>query len=290
LNLAGHLPPPPLSNSYCVDEKLVFLRNNTPRRPNLLVIGSSVAWRNVNSSVLASEVPGARPLNSGFCGMQVHQSAFIASWMIERWPSIRQVLLVVSPLDNRSCRGSGGVFDPHDARRFVFDRQPAWSFYLRYFDPVSLARNVDRQIQNREQARVLGTSREYTRYGDGPLHTTRNRGLFYGPMPSLHAECFEALRSLALGLQAEDRRFMVVTMPMHPGWIARHDADGSVRRRFAQQIERAIEGTGADFWNAAAGDVLDRSAFTDALHIRWSATSAFTKAIIHNLDLAKSSS
>src|SRR5688500_15788249 len=72
LHQTGHLPPPPLSNNVCADEKLMFLRDHPPDNPNFLVIGSSVAWRNFDSSVVAREVPGARPLNGAFCGMQVH--------------------------------------------------------------------------------------------------------------------------------------------------------------------------------------------------------------------------
>ena len=85
-------------------------------------------------------------------------------------------------------------------------------------------------------------------------------------------------------------RIMVVTMPMHPDWVARHDADGSVRRGMARRVETAIAGTGADLWNAAAAGVLPAEAFTDALHIRWSATGLFTRAIVRNLGLGAGSS
>ena len=103
LHLSGNLPPPPLSNNFCVDEKLAFLRENPPVDPTFVVIGSSVAWRNFDSSVVAREVPGARPLNAGFCGMQVHESAFIAHWVVDRFPQVQEVLLIVSPRDYQTC-------------------------------------------------------------------------------------------------------------------------------------------------------------------------------------------
>src|SRR5688572_13433212 len=58
-----YLPPPPLSNNLCVDEKLAFMRDHPPQDPDFLVAGSSIAWRNVDSSVLARTVPGSRPVN-----------------------------------------------------------------------------------------------------------------------------------------------------------------------------------------------------------------------------------
>jgi hypothetical protein len=130
-------------------------------------------------------------------------------------------------------RGDGLGVDPVDARRFVFQHRPAWSFYLRYFDPVSLIRNIQRQARDRATARAMGFAIEFTPYGDGPLDTTRNRGLFYGKNPGIDAGCFDALRSLAVGLSEEGRRFMVVTTPLHPAWTAHYDADGSLQRHIS---------------------------------------------------------
>ena len=283
LYLTGHLPPPPLSNSVCVDEKLAFLRNNPQVDPNFLVVGSSVAWRSFDSSVIVKRDHSIRPLNGGFCGMQINQSAFITHWLTDHWPSIDTVLLMASPLDFNTCEGSGQVFDPVDARRFVFQHRPAWSFYLRYFDPVSLVRNIKRQARDRATARAMGFAMEFTRYGDGPLDTDRDRGLFYGKNPGIDPACFDALRSLALELSKEGRRFMVVTTPLHPGWTARYDADGSLRRHISSNITNALEGTGAHFWNAAQESGTDASAFTDAIHIRWSAVAPFTRQIVNRL-------
>lgn len=283
LYVTGYLPPPPLSNNVCTDEKLVFFRENPPAEPNLLVIGSSVAWRNIDSSVIARELPGRQPLNAGFCGMQVHQSAFIADWMLHRWPSVDQLILVVSPLDYTACRSSGAVFDQADADKFVFDRAAAWIFYLRYFDPVSLNRNIRRQAEDREQARILKVDRSFTKYGDGPLDTNENRGLFYGPFPALDPTCFDALRELAMGLAGEGRDLLVVATPVHPGWKSQYDPDGMLRADFDRQLAAALTGTGAHFWNADGAGVLDTAAFTDAIHIRWDAAKILTSAVVARL-------
>jgi hypothetical protein len=280
LYATGYLPPPPLSNNVCTDEKLVFLRNNVPSDPNFLVLGSSVAWRNIDSAVIAQKMPGARPLNGGFCGMQIHQSAFIAGWMIEHWPSIQRVLLVVSPLDYTSCKATGQVFDPVDTRRFVFEGTPVWSFYVRYFDPISLTRNIERQMRDREQERILKVDRSFTRYGDGPLDTNENRGLFYGPMPVPDPECFAALRQLASDLTEQGRTLMVVATPIHPDWKLRYDPHGAFEDRFWEDISNALQGTGAHAWSADNAGILDQSAFTDAVHVRWSSAATLTNAIL----------
>jgi hypothetical protein len=280
LYVSGYLPPPPLSNNVCTDEKLVFFRQNPPAEPNLLVFGSSVAWRNIDSSVIARELPGRRPLNAGFCGMQINQSAFIADWMLHHWPSVDQLILVASPLDYTECRGTGAVFDPADADSFVFDRAAAWVFYLRYFDPVSLNRNIRRQAEDREQARILKVDRSYTPYGDGPLKTKENRGLFYGPIPAPDSTCFAALRKMAAKLAGQGRRLLVVATPIHPDWKSQYDPDGRIGDGFARQLRAALAGTGARLWNADAAGILDATAFTDAIHIRWEAAQILTSAIV----------
>lgn len=283
LYATGYLPPPPLTNNVCADEKLVFLRRNPPSEPNLLVLGSSVAWRNIDSAVIAAELPGTHPLNGGFCGMQINQSAFIADWIIDQWPSIRQVLLVVSPLDYSSCKGVGQVFDPADARKFVLDDHPMWSFYLRYFDPISLRRNIKRQIQDREQARLLKVDRSFTKYGDGPLDTNENRGLFYGSMPETDPDCFVALRSLATDLADKHRDLMVVATPIHPDWKSQYDPRGTFRAQYFKDMEKSLQGTGAKLWNADEAGFLDASAFTDAIHVRWSSAGVLTEEIVERL-------
>jgi hypothetical protein len=280
LYVTGYLPPPPLSNNVCTDQKLVFFRDNPPAEPNLLVIGSSVAWRNIDSSVIARELPGRQPLNAGFCGMQVHQSAFIADWMLRRWPSVDQLILVVSPLDYTQCRGTGAVFDQTDADSFVFDHAGAWSFYLRYFDPVSLNRNIKRQAEDREQDRILKVNRSFTRYGDGPLDTNENRGLFYGPMPAPDSACFDALRQLAIRLKDQGRDLLVVATPIHPDWKSQYDADGAFHTGFDRQLTAALSGTGARLWDADGAGILDATAFTDAIHVRWDAAGKLTNAIV----------
>src|SRR5688572_2131785 len=191
-----YLPPPPLSNNLCVDEKLAFLRDHPRQEPDFLVAGSSIAWRNIDSSVLARTMPGSRPVNGAFCGMQIHQAATAAEWLIEQWPSIDEVLLVTGPQDFISCPDSASVFDLEDASRFVFEREATWSFYLRYFDPVSFVRNAVLLAKRPNDQLTRARATALTAYGDGPLKS-RGSKLGFGHLPRLDQRCFDALQSFA---------------------------------------------------------------------------------------------
>ena len=77
----GALPPPQFSNSICVDQKLRWMRNRQPRDVDLLVLGSSVAWRHFNGVAAVAAYPKLHPLNAGFCGTKLNQTEQVADWL-----------------------------------------------------------------------------------------------------------------------------------------------------------------------------------------------------------------
>src|SRR5687767_7950098 len=98
LERMGRLPPPALTNSLCLDEKLANLRDrHAHETPSLIAIGSSVAWRHFDGSAVVRRAPEALPLNGGFCGLNLRQSVFAADWLLERYPSAREVVAIVAP-------------------------------------------------------------------------------------------------------------------------------------------------------------------------------------------------
>jgi hypothetical protein len=266
-----------------VDEKLAFFNKQPAVDANFLVIGSSIAWRNFDSSVVAQLVPHARPMNGGFCGLYLNQISFVTVWLLEHFPSVNEVVLLASPVDYEDCGRPDKIFDPTDAGKFAFERQSKWAFYLRYFDPVSLMRNMKLLAQSRARLAKYGASMQFTDYGDGPLDTTRDRGLYYETIGKPDPNCFSTLRSLAQKLAKENRRFIVVTAPIHPKWKELYDADGKLRHELEVGIIAALEGTGAEYWNGDVSGRLDSAAFTDAMHLRWSAVRVFTERFVDQL-------
>jgi hypothetical protein len=283
LDTVGRLPPPPISNSVCVDEKLAFFNEQPRVDANFLVIGSSIAWRNFDSSVVDQLIPHARPVNGGFCGLYLNQIAYVTDWLLEHFPSVKEVVLLAAPIDYENCGLPDKVFDPNDAGKFAFERQSKWPFYLRYFDPVSLMRNIELQAQRRDRLAKFGALMEFTDYGDGPLDTTLDRGLFYEAVGGPDPDCFSALRSLAQRLAREDRRFIVVAAPVHPEWKKLYDPEGKLQDEIEAGVVAALDGTGAEYWNGDVSGRLDSTAFIDAMHLRWSAVRRFTEQFVEQL-------
>lgn len=275
------LPPPQLSNNLCMDQKLAYLRAHPIRQPTILATGSSVTWRSFDSSAVLQATGGkAVPLNGAFCGLKINQTRFVTEYLVRRVPSIRQVVTILAPQDLTECAATNPrVFDPADVDDFVFRHSSEFAFYLKYFDPLTLIKNVFILRSMRRGTHPLNTMR-MNRFGDAPLDTAASRGLTYGALPARDPVCLVALRKLAKDLGAEGRRLIVVTMPVNPAWKARYDPDGAVMRNTSHLIRQALAGSGAIFWDANHHFAMKRSAFIDAIHIRWSAARTFSRALV----------
>jgi hypothetical protein len=268
LEAAKLKPPPAFTNSDCFDAKLEFLRKNPPVDPTHLIVGSSVAWRNLAGDAVVEQHPNAKPLNGAFCGLSINQSAFTARFFLERFPTITDVLLVLDPFDMSVCRSKkSALFDTADVSAYLSGAHDL-SFYFKYFDAFSLMANA------------FGVKDVFTRHGDGPLKIDGRRGLVYGPPPALQAECDTALADLAAYVENTGRHLLVVTMPLLGEWSDKYDRDSKARTHLAETIRGALKGRSAKFWDAWSRLTLPAQDYTDAVHLRGSAAPGFTRQLV----------
>ena len=280
----GNLPPPALTNNLCVDEKLSFLRDHPPHSPNLLVVGSSVAWRHIDSETIATSSSGTRPLNGAFCGLRADQSAFVASWLLDHHPTVQRVLMVVAPQDFAGCRKQpAAVFDRRDADDYVYGGGSRWWYYMRYFSPKSLARAALSVKELRADAHALNPL-VFNKFGDGPLNTTMSSStLVYDQPDALDPECFEELGRLATRLHRDGRQLLVVTTPLNSLWKEKEDPDGVFLKDFDQRMRSTLVQANSKYWNADREWLRPNAYFTDAIHLRWSAAKEFSAAVAEQL-------
>lgn len=282
LGQEGALPPPQFSNSICIDEKLAAMRRSPPQNPDLLAVGSSVAWRHFNSEVAIGEYPGLLPYNAGFCGANIAQTELVVAWMTERLPSVEEVILIASPVDFEFCddQPADGLFpstfDVTEADRFVFEDTWSLFYYLQYFDPWTLFKN-SRDIAARRSDMTSYATLMINEYGDGPIEPAQDRRLLYGA-PVFDTTCFEGLRQTALYLSQRQIDFSVAVTPLHPEWLRIYDKGGEVTETLRAGIREALIGTEGRFVEPDTN--FGESAFFDAIHIRWSYTDEFTRSLL----------
>lgn len=278
LSARDSLPAPQFANSQCVDEKLRAMRLQPPDRPELLVVGSSVAWRHFNGDAARALGAGVRTYNAGFCKANVRQTQRATEWLVERLPTVARVVFIASPMDFEGCAAGPQVqFDIADVDDYVFGHGFAGQYYLRYFDPAALARNAATIRHARADPNTFD-SVVVSPLGDGPIAPPW-RGLHYGPTAPETA-CFAALRDFAGAMSRRGVRLDITITPMHPDWKVRYGGDG-YPGALEQRIAAALRGTDARYHAQPLQP--DTGNFYDAMHLRWSATGAYTRALLQEI-------
>lgn len=275
------LPPPALTNSFCRDAKLEFLKENLPQEPSAVILGASVAWRNVASEEIVRQYPSARPVNMGFCGLQVNQTRFVANYFLDRYPGARDVLLLLDAYDMSMCgRTKARLFKPADVDEYFAAHGAAWGFYFRYFDPIALLRNVRVMTELRAGTRPFDPL-VFTPYGDGPMAIDGARDDVDGPFDGIDPACAESLKSLVREITERGHNLVVATNPMGPKWFEDHDPAGKVHARLLRAIDDAVAGAGSVVvWDGERDARIDPDDLIDYMHLRWSAAERFTRQLV----------
>jgi hypothetical protein len=276
---AGLLPPPPLTGTWCLNEKFAFLRGAAPAFDDrtVLAVGSSATWRNLDMAALERRLPGARALNAAPCYLQVDQTAFLAGFLLDRMPRVDTVLAVLAPRDFEACYPEEATFfDPGLAGAYLARRAPAWLPYVTGFRPLWLMREALRIAQTREErARRVAEDA----YGSSVLREPGS----YWPAPRFDSRCDAALAALEEAVAARGARLVVATTPTMPAWAAAFDPDGALMeawfRRMASALRRPetllVDGRALGW---------DDGRFADPVHLLHPHHSAYTEFLADALE------
>ena len=279
--LAGQemLPAPQFANSQCVDEKLRAMRLNPPGDANLLVVGSSVAFRHFSGAAAHAIAPGIRPYNAGFCHANIRQTGSATRWLVGRLPEVRHVLLIASPFDFEGCAaGPAAQFPLADVDAYVFGHRDRFAPYFRYFDPATLLRNAATIREVRTNPRLFD-SVIVTPYGDG-LSAPPWRGLHYDAA-RVEQSCVDDLAALAGWLERRGVRLEVTLTPVHPQWAARF-AGRAPAAALEPRIKAALSATRAAY--LAPPRQIGADSFYDAIHMHAAAADAYTRTLVRDMD------
>jgi hypothetical protein len=282
LRANGNLPPPIVTNNLCFDEKIHWMSYELPSStPDLLVFGSSVAWRHFDGEQAIESGLAKTPYNLGFCGMRLSQTAFVARYFLtkRKFQFPIRAVIIASPQDFEGCPSSEEqVFSKRDADEAIFSRTHGWELYLKNVDPVPFVRNASAVKAMRSGANDLNRLM-FTRYGDGPVDSTQSRDLTYGPVTNLRHECFVALKDLARGLSDHEIQTTLVLTPINPQWLSQFDPDRQILNEVRSRVSEALKNSDVRVWDASENKLFSEVDFTDAVHLRWSAVKRFMNAM-----------
>jgi hypothetical protein len=284
LRANDNLPPPIVTNNLCFDEKIHWMSYELPSTaPDLLVFGSSVAWRHFDGGQAIESGLAKNPYNLGFCGMRLSQTAFVARYFLtkRKFQFPVRAVIIASPQDFEGCSSSEEqVFSKPDADQAIFSRTHGWELYLKNVDPVPFVRNASVVKAQRSGPNDLNRGLIFTRYGDGPIDTAQTRDLTYGPITNLKQECFVALKDLAQYFSSHEIETILVLTPINPQWLSKFDPDRRILNEVRSGVSEALKKSDVRVWDASENKSFSELDFFDAVHLRWSSVRRFMTAMV----------
>jgi hypothetical protein len=256
------LPPPPLTGTACIDEKFKFLAERDLRGVDLIAVGSSVTWRNLDVTAFQRNGMAKHPINAAPCYLHVSEVVAYTSFLLKRMPNVETVVSVVAPRDFERCAGpSDAFFSSMLAEAYVFDGLPPFPIYVAKLAPHKFVPDIFRIRRMRSEPNGLLTMDEY---GAGPMRATVD----WLPKPAFDNMCFTALSELERTVTARGARLIVATFALQPQWQALYDADGQIMAAFERRLRGALVHPSTLFY-AGSQMAPPSSSYGDAVHFLW---------------------
>lgn len=267
LGRIGSLPAPPITATYCIDEKFKFLAEQRDLRDSdLIAVGSSVTWRNLDMRPFVEQGVAQRPLNAAPCYLHMDQIAFLSAFLLDHLDSVEIVVSIVGPRDFADCNEADrGFFATDRAASYIFqDASPLW-LYVTNFRPIPFLRDAWSIAEKRSSPRARGPL-VMDPYGAGPIEGSSD----WTPAPEFDDACFAALHDFEAMLDARGVRLVLVSFPSSPGWLSEHDPEGAVTESFEARLRGALAGDGSIFVPSKAFSVTADD-YYDYVHLQWPA-------------------
>lgn len=231
------LPAPPLTATYCIDEKLDWLSGQDLADADMIAVGSSATWRNLDMQPFVDKGIAARPVNAAPCFLRINQTAFYAGYLLDHMPQVHTVITVISPRDFEQCvEDPTEFFDTGSADLMLFDGITPWWLYVSNFKPRTFTEDVLR-LNNMRRRRTVPDVLTNDRFGSSPQFFQ----LDWLQDVSLQDDCYSGLTQLEAETRAHDARLIVVTAPVSPVWSRAYDDKGAKVARWTQGVGNAIQ-------------------------------------------------
>jgi hypothetical protein len=271
LGRLGLLPPPPLAGNVCINEKFKFLAERDIGDTDLMAVGSSVTWRNLDMAAFGRRNLAGRPLNASTCYLQLGQTGFFTDFMLTHLKQVRSVVIVVAPRDFEQCTAAKEKFFSTDlAAAYVFSGMSSFPIYLANFRPASFIKDV---IKIRRLRADVSDEHTMTMdaYGTSPVRMSSP----WWPRPELQETCFAALSELEQTVAAAGAHLIVASFPLHPEWHELYDPTGAIVAAFEARLQTALVKPSTLFFSA--GETAASSwRYADSVHLVWESATAFS--------------
>jgi hypothetical protein len=276
LSHIDRMPAPALTLVQHLDEKLRYLRDHPEMTPELVAVGSSIAWRQFDGKPFAEQLGEGHVLNGASAFLQVHQTRFLTNFYADHFPRLQTVMVMLGPTDFKDCSSvSAELFNSDDASGYAFQRHVSLIYYLKYFVPLTYLR----RIASFQRKRIPLTGEMWMdEYGSGPMQWAEGmmRGLRYSAI-TLDKHCADALQHLVSDLTTRGIRLVVIFPPIHPEYRQLFPQTITDLKAVAEELRVSTGG------KVQIIDLIEDTSrpedFFDAVHLQWSAVQKFSRKL-----------
>jgi hypothetical protein len=278
LGRIGMLPPPPLTATLCIDEKFKFLAERDLEDVDLIAVGSSVTWRNLEMSAFEKTGLARKPLNAAPCFLHVSEMVSYTAFLLNHMPNVKNVVSVMAPRDFAECTAPREDFFSHAlAASYLFGQFPPVHIYLTNRRQAKFLRDA-RQIKSMRTDPLVRFTMVMDNYGSGPLRKVDT----FLPKPVLVDECFDALTELERVVASAGATLTVASFPLQPDWHALYDSSGKFIRAFEERIRTSLRLPSSAFISASQTNT-DSLLHADAVHYTWDAAVEYSAQLASDI-------
>ena len=195
LRALDRLTPPPVSGTWCIDNRFAWLRQRPDwKNASLIAVGSSATLRNLNFGVVSSTVQQHGAVNAAPCFLTVDRTRYLTEFLIQRASKPSTAITVLAPRDFQGCsRNLTEFFDPEVADPYIDGKGNAWWLYFQNFRFKDVLIHAIYAGERRQEMK-------FDRFGSSPLTSLRC------PTPDirlrLKSRCYSELTRLATLLES----------------------------------------------------------------------------------------
>jgi len=124
-----YIPGPKITTSYSYNEKMKFIVNSDIKQAEVLAVGSSVTFNNLNSEIVKNSFQTESYLNLSSWGLRMNDSYLMIKQMVPYY-NPKTIIMVSSPVD---FYGSTIVYNSRELQQFVSDRN-LLKYHYKFFD------------------------------------------------------------------------------------------------------------------------------------------------------------
>ena len=280
-----NVPPPRVSNSVSLNEKVLWLSQNIKHGCDILAIGSSMTLNNISTSAIYRHFPENTYINAASWGMNIRHTRVLLEQLLD-YCKPKLVIIASSPVDFQIDSRPDEIYSAK-MLNYMLNRRPLIQAHLTGFTLDYYKSNLF-NIAKQRQRRDIYDSLAFDSGGGVPfndsdfqINKTRWMAKHILSPDKMDDNNYSALSMLADSMQSRGVHLILVQPPLRTALI-----DESILEflnNHWMRIQEIASMRNIQFLNLGVDPRFSDSDFVDAGHLNASGSGIFTDIILESI-------